>query len=99
MLLADRTDEHRGFFEEGLEAEFFGSEAELVDKTRFYAANEASRAKIAAAGRARCQSGGYAYIERLRPVIGEIERLDPVATQARGAQPSAAAASRLTSVG
>jgi len=74
MLLADRTDEHRGFFEEGREAEFFGSEAELIDKARFYATNEAARARIAAAGRARCQSGGYAYIERLRPVVGAIER-------------------------
>ena len=76
MLLADRTDEHRAFFEEGREAEFFGSEAELVDKARFYAANETARAAIAAAGRRRCQSGGYAYIERLRPVIGAIQRLE-----------------------
>ncbi|HWF78724.1 MAG TPA: glycosyltransferase [Caulobacteraceae bacterium] len=99
MLLADRTDEHRAFFEEGREAEFFGSEAELVDKARFYVANEAARAKIAAAGRARCQSGAYAYVERLRPVIGEIERLDPIAAQAHAAPNGAGPLSRLTSVG
>ena len=56
LLLADRTEEHQSFFEEGREAEFFGSEAELVDKARFYAANESARRRIAAAGRARCEA-------------------------------------------
>jgi len=69
LLLADRTDEHRGFFEEGREAEFFSSAEELVDKARFYAAHESERARIAAAGRERCLSSGYSYLERLRPVI------------------------------
>jgi hypothetical protein len=78
MLLADRTDEHRSFFEEGREAEFFDSETELVDKARFYTANEPARARVAAAGRARCQSSGYAYVERLRPVVRDIERMASV---------------------
>jgi spore maturation protein CgeB len=75
LLLADRTEEHQSFFEEGREAEFFGSEAELVDKASFYAANEDARSRIAAAGRARCETSGYAYIERLRPVLDAIGRL------------------------
>lgn len=75
LLLADRTEEHQSFFEEGSEAEFFGSQAELVDKACFYVANEGARRRIAAAGRTRCEASGYAYIERLRPVIDLIERL------------------------
>ena len=75
LLLADRTEEHQSFFEEGREAEFFGTEDELVDKARFYAGNEAARARIAAAGRARCETSGYSYLERLRPVMGEIEAM------------------------
>ena len=98
MLLADRTDEHRSFFEEGREAEFFGSEAEMVDKAHFYVANEPARARIAAAGRARCESGGYAYVERLRPVLGAIERMG-AAAPARAAPGGSAAPSRLRSVG
>jgi|HubBroStandDraft_1064217.scaffolds.fasta_scaffold73762_2 spore maturation protein CgeB len=74
LLLADRTEEHRSFFEEGREAEFFGSEAELADKAQFYAGNEPARARIAAAGRARGLASGYSYIERLRPVMARIER-------------------------
>ncbi len=92
LLLADRTDEHQSFFEEGREAEFFGSEAELVDKARFYAANEAPRARVAAAGRARCRNSGYSYVERLRPVADWIEH------GGAGARGAAAKAVRLNSV-
>jgi spore maturation protein CgeB len=72
LLLADRTDEHRDFFREGCEAEFFGSAEELVDKAKFYVAHESERARIAAAGRERCFRGGYSYLERLRAVMAEI---------------------------
>jgi spore maturation protein CgeB len=77
LLLADRTDEHQGFFEEAREAEFFGSSEELVDKARFYAGHERERARIAAAGRERCVRSGYAYIEHLRPVIEAVAPASP----------------------
>jgi spore maturation protein CgeB len=69
MLLADRTEEHREFFEEGKEAEFFASAEELVEKLKFYSTNESSRERIAAAGRQRCVSGGYAYVHRLKVAL------------------------------
>jgi hypothetical protein len=69
LLLADRTEDHQSLFREGYEAEFFSSEAELVDKARFYAANEPARSRVAAAGRARCLASGYSYLDRLRPVV------------------------------
>ena len=69
MLLADRTAEHRGFFEEGLEADFFDSKEELVEKIRFYRAHEEIRLRIAAAGRQRTISGRYAYIHRMTDVL------------------------------
>ena len=72
MLLADRTDEHREFFEEGEEAEFFDSEEELIEKVRFYNAHEDARAKIAAAGRSRCETGGYSYLERMRLAMEQV---------------------------
>jgi spore maturation protein CgeB len=74
MLLADRTDEHQAFFEEGKEAEFFASEAELLDKLRFYNGNEAARARIAAAGLERCRTGRYAYVHRMADAIAAIEK-------------------------
>lgn len=72
MLLADRTPEHQGFFEEGKEAEFFSSAEELLDKARFYSANSVARERIAKAGYERGITGGYAYVDRLRSVLSAL---------------------------
>lgn len=72
MLLADRTDEHRDFFEEGRDAEYFGEEQELLDKAKFYTTHDDARARIAAAGRQRCINGRYAYVHRMADVLGGI---------------------------
>ena len=72
LLLGDRTDEHRELFEEGKEAEFFGSTEELVDKVRHYAANTVVRDRVAAAGYDRAHRSRYAYVHRLRTALGEI---------------------------
>lgn len=50
MLLAERTPTHAALFREGEEAEFFASAEECADKCRFYLANEAARARVAARG-------------------------------------------------
>jgi spore maturation protein CgeB len=72
MLLADRTDEHQEFFEEGKEAEFFASAEELLGKVKFYLRNDAARERIAEAGYRRCISGRYAYIHRLAAALDTI---------------------------
>lgn len=69
FLLAERTDEHRRLFEEGVEAEFFGSDAELLDKVRYYLTHESERARIAAAGLRRCIVGGYSNAARLTSIL------------------------------
>ena len=69
MLLADRTEEHQSFFEEGEEAEFFDSSEELVDKIKFYSMNESARRRIADKGHQRCRKSGYAYIHRLADAL------------------------------
>ncbi len=75
MLLADRTQEHLEFFEEGREAEFFSTVEELVEKAGFYCANEPARARIAEKGRRRCVEGNYSYVHRLSTALGAISRI------------------------
>lgn len=69
MLLADRTEEHQGFFEEGREAVFFSSAEEFVEKCVYYTSHESVRAKIALAGMRRCMLSRYAYVYRVSDAL------------------------------
>lgn len=75
LLLADRTPEHQELFEEGKEADYFGSEEEFADKVCFYSANEGTRTRVAQAGYRRCIEGRYAYVYRLRDVLDRLTKL------------------------
>jgi spore maturation protein CgeB len=72
LLLADRTEEHQKFFEEGTEAEFFASCEELLDKVKFYCGHESARKRVANRGYKRCKESGYAYVCRLRSALQEL---------------------------
>jgi len=72
MMLADRTDEHKEFFVEGKEAEFFSSKQELVEKTQYYLKNDRAREEIAERGYLRCLNSGYSYRHRMSQTLAEI---------------------------
>lgn len=74
FLLAQRTTEHQLYFDEGREAEFFGSIDELVDKRNYYLTNEISREKIAAAGRKRCIDSSYSWQDLALNLASYIEK-------------------------
>lgn len=69
FMLAERTDEHQALFAEGLEAEYFGDNAELLSKVRRYLHDEDLRQKIARAGYRRCLESGYSFENRLRQIV------------------------------
>jgi spore maturation protein CgeB len=75
LLLADRTEEHQNFFEEGKEAEFFSSDQESLDKVKFYCSHESARKRIAEEGYKRCVKGAYAYVHRLSNVMDALGRI------------------------
>jgi spore maturation protein CgeB len=75
FLLAERTGEHLGLFEEGKEAEFFDSKDELLEKVKYYLDNEGERQKIAAAGRERCINDGYSNQDRMASMLNIIEQM------------------------
>lgn len=75
LLLADRTEEHQEFFEEGKEAEFFASCEELLDKVKFYCRNESARKRVAAGGYKRCIEAEYSYVHRLSAALTALARI------------------------
>lgn len=72
FLLAERTDDHLGYYAEGLEAGFFGDISELLTKSRFYLEHPERREAIAAAGHRRCVSSGYSHWDRVRQILDQV---------------------------
>lgn len=70
FLLAQRTGEHQALYEEGREAEFYGSVDELVEKARYYLEHDEERKAIAAAGHRRCLASGTSF-EEMMPKLAE----------------------------
>jgi hypothetical protein len=72
FMLAERSGEHLDLFDEGKEAEFFGSVDELIGKIRRYLADEDHRRAVAEAGRQRCLRDDYSYAGRLRLALRDL---------------------------
>lgn len=72
-MLADRTEEHLELFDEGKEAEYFGSDEEYVEKIHYYLKKGTARERIARAGHLRCMTSGYSYDDRIRAVMSDIK--------------------------
>lgn len=75
FMLMERTSEHQALFEEGVEAEYFGSVDEAVKKIRYYLAHDEERQRIAQAGHIRCATSGYSYDDRAKTVIDVFKSL------------------------
>lgn len=73
FLLAERTEDHMKLFNEGKEAEFFGSDEELLEKINFFLAHASERKRIARAGYERCIKGGYSNLHRMQQVLELID--------------------------
>ena len=72
FMLAERSELHQQFFEEDIEAVFFSSNNELLEKIKYYMTDKEVRLKIAAAGYARGIKSGYSHKERLAQVLHQI---------------------------
>lgn len=69
MMLAERTEEHKSMFQEGVEADYFSSNEELLEKCQYYIANEDVRSRVAQAGLKRCLESNYSYEGRIKQVF------------------------------
>ena len=64
-------------FKEGEEAEFFRSPEELVEKVRYYLANDDARRRIAEGGLRRVYADGHDVQSRMRKMIETIQEIRP----------------------
>ncbi len=74
FLLAQRTNEHTACFREGEEAEFFGSEEELINKIKYYLKETEKRELIAQKGLNRCKISGYSWQDNIIRDWGVIKK-------------------------
>ncbi|MEM6515880.1 MAG: glycosyltransferase [Bacteroidota bacterium] len=72
FMLAERTDEHLKLFEEGVEACYFSSKEELLEKVEYYLNNKTERDAIAKAGFRRCYESNYTFENRMQELIEKV---------------------------
>ena len=65
FFLAERTTRHSELFEEGVEADFFSSDEELLVKIKMYLNTPEKILSIGLAGRQRCLRSGYGMKEQI----------------------------------
>jgi spore maturation protein CgeB len=74
FLLHERNEVVTKYFKEGVEAEFFDTDDELLEKCRHYVAHVEERRRIAEAGRRRCVESGYFEPDRVREILPVLEK-------------------------
>jgi spore maturation protein CgeB len=74
FMLAERTETHVQLFADGVEAAFFSTPAEMVEKIRYYLPRRDERMRIAEAGHLKVASGGHTYSDRLGEILGMVSQ-------------------------
>lgn len=72
FMLAERTTEHLSLFEEGVEAEYFSSNQELLEKCKYYLNHNEKRNKIVKQGTIRCKQSGYSNLETIKKILSSL---------------------------
>ncbi len=74
FMLHEESEGAKNFFEADVDAVYFNSPEELLDKAQYYLKNEALRFKIAQSGYEKSLRSGYTYDDKLKQVIKTISK-------------------------
>jgi hypothetical protein len=72
LMLSEYTDDLASMFEEGVEADYFRSHDELLDKVMYYMNNSAVRERVAQRGHERLLRDGHDVRSRMRSFLGPV---------------------------
>lgn len=72
FMLSEYSDDLAGLFQEGVDAEFFRSHDELLDKIAWYTKHDDARQRIAARGRERVVRDGHDVRSRMRTFLERV---------------------------
>jgi spore maturation protein CgeB len=75
FLLAERTERHQDLFKEGLEAEFFSGNEELLKKINEYLGSPERILRVSMAGRCRAVKSGYGMKYQTSQMIKQIAEI------------------------
>ncbi len=69
LMISEYTNDLANLYKEGVEADFFRSKDELVDKVRLYLGNDQLRQTVAANGYRRVIESGHSVVDRMKQVL------------------------------
>jgi spore maturation protein CgeB len=72
FLLSERTEAMAAFFAEGVEAEYFSSAEELLDKARYYLTHDRERHAIAQRGYDKVRHSGHDVYHRMKQWLADV---------------------------
>jgi spore maturation protein CgeB len=75
FMLAERSVEHLELFKEGIEADYFTTNIELIQKISLYLSNDNLREEIAKNGFLRCKNDDYSNTGQLKKVFKTLQIL------------------------
>jgi spore maturation protein CgeB len=69
LLLSEYSDDLAGLFKPGVEADYFRSPTEMIQKIELYLSDDLLRNRVATAGQQQAIQGGHDVVSRMRQVL------------------------------
>ncbi len=79
LMLSEYSDDLSSLYKAGMEADFFRNRDEMMEKIRYYLANDEVRKRVAFAGHQRVIEAGHDVVSRMRQLITWVEGMKGVA--------------------